>query len=79
MTVDEIIAEKLNDVDRIAKGCFASNRKSVFASGQDKGSRKPCCYVLTPQDSHIMRTFGYCGTKRCPFYKKNRQEIRLDD
>lgn len=36
------------------------------------------CYALDWHESKKMVRRGWCGTKKCPFYKPHRDDIRLD-
>lgn len=60
--------------------CFASNKDDPYALPKDRfrmDGELRCC-VLTDEAFMSMQFFHKCGTKKCPFFKENRKDVRHD-
>ena len=65
-------------------GCFASDRTCEvedlngdrFVTKYDLKGAGPFCYALGFKEFRTMVKKGYCGTTKCPFYKKTRETER---
>lgn len=58
--------------------CFAMAKGSMYTCDEDRGKPETAisCYVLRKQDFKNMVKSGYCGTKKCPFFKEKRGDVR---
>lgn len=67
-------------------GCFGSRRDCTvtdacgnrFVGKYDELGKGLYCYVLKEPDFQDMWKSGRCGSKRCPFFKQRRIDIRKD-
>lgn len=55
--------------------CFALRFHGIY---RDLSVREHECYALKPSSSRTMIRNGKCNTKKCPFYKTSRADIRHD-
>ena len=58
--------------------CFAMEKDKRFCDISEQRLESVTCYALSYEAFYRMRNKNLCCTKACPFFKRNRGDIRLD-
>lgn len=58
--------------------CFAMEKDRTFCNMSETRLENITCYALSYDEYYKMRKSGKCGTKKCPFFKAKRGDVRID-